>query len=339
MTTKRVSIRKVAERAGVSVSTVSLVLNGKGRISAETRKKVTAAADALGFIPDRTAAQLRSGKSTLLGLVINDISNPFFAELCAAFETGASEAGYLTVIANSNDDAERQRQLLESMIGLGVAGIVLCPAIGSRPETLDILGRKQVPYLICIRDIDDPRADFIGCDDFRAGRLAAEHLLALGHETIAFVGGSSDLSPWVGRVAGIRDAARARGRSVPDDLLRQGPPTRNFGRVAGADLFATRPDVTAVIAYNDLVASGVFIAARAAGLTIGAQVSIVGIDNLPESESAVPPLTTVEVYPRSVGRRAAMSLADAIARPDKGSERIVLTPQLIERCSTAPRPT
>ena len=335
MVRQRVSIKEVAEEAGVSASTVSLVLNGKGRISQATRNRVVAATNALGYIADRTAARLRSGKSTLLGLVINDISNPFFAELCAEFETAAFQAGYLTIIANSNDNAETQRQLLDEMLGMGVAGIVTCPAMASTQESFVMLRQEQIPYIVCVRDVDDESADFIGGDDFRAGSLAARYLFELGHRNIAFIGGISDLSPWKGRVAGLRDVAENCGVQIRKKWIVQGPPTRRFGQEIGLTLLTRHPEISAIIAYNDLVASGLYRAAREAGRVVGDDISIIGIDNLPEAGSAVPPLSSVELFPRSTGKRAASLLVESINGERTERERIVLKPRLIVRASTS----
>lgn len=320
------------------MSTVSLVMNGKGRISPLTRRRVQDAARALGFIPNRSAARLRSGKSTLLGLIVNDISNPYFAEMGAAFETEAFKTGYLTVLANSNDEGDRQRQLLEAMVGLGVAGIVLCPAIGSSPKDFEVLAESRVPYLTCVRDVEDPMRDFVGTDDIRAGNLAAEHLLARGHREIAFVGGAPELSPWRGRLSGIREALVKQGLSMRETLVRTGPPTRQFGETVGIELLRNNPEVTAIIAYNDLVAGGVFVAARQLGRTIGSDISVMGFGNVPESVNLAPPLSTVEGYPRAIGRRAAQLLLAAMEHETAECQRVLLTPKLIERDSVASLP-
>ena len=333
---RRVSIKEVASAAGVSASTVSLVLNGKGRVSEATRKNVKATAAKLGFIVDRSAARLRSGHSSLVGLIVNDTSNPFFAELSAAFEVEAFSSGYLTIIANSNDDLERQRQLLEAMVGMGVEGLIICPAVGTVPEDLEVLRARNVPYLICVRDISDESTDFIGGDDYQCGLIATRHLLELGHERIAFIGGRPELSIFQRRYKGYLDAHEAAGIAPDAQLLRTGLPSRDFGATEAEGLLSLRPDVTAVLCYNDNIATGVCSAGRAMGRNIGENLSVVGIDNLPESEVTVPPLTTVEMYPRAVGRMAAETMKRLFAQgPDSNVKQVLLSPVLIERASTS----
>lgn len=338
MAENRINIKQVAERAGVSVSTVSLVLNAKGRISETTREKVKKAAKSLGFILDRRAAQLRSGRSNLLGLVVNDISNPFFAEMAAAMEVAAFGHGYLTIIANSNDDRDRQAQLLEAMVGLGVEGIIVSPAVGSTPEDLAVLRTHALPYVVAVRDIMDMDAVFIGGEDHQSGLLATRHLLGLGHKNIAFVGGLRELSSFQRRYAGYREALKSQGLSAREELTKLGMPTRIFGAEVGTDLLRDHPEVTAMFCYNDVVANGVCTAVRAADKTIGQDISIVSIDNLPESEAAVPPLTTVELYPRAIGRRATTTIVTALAKGKHSVERVFLAPELIIRKSSGPAP-
>ena len=329
------SIRDVAMRAGVSVSTVSLVLNGKGRISEATRKKVRDAANTLGFILDHSASKLRSGQSTLFGVIVNDFSNPFFAELSAALETEAFANGYLTVLANSNDDLHRQGKLIEAMVGLGVGGVVICPAAGSSSETFELIRARSLPYVICVRDLQDENADFIGADDYQCGVFASKHLVDLGHKNIAMIGGFQELATTRHRIAGFREVIDSRGLSVQKELILPGPPTLEFGREMAIRLVQSGQKFTAVFCYNDIVAVGVCAGLRSSGKKIAEDISVIGVDNLPESEAAFPALTTVEIYPRSIGRRSAEALIKALKNKSNRKEKVILPLQLIARASTA----
>jgi DNA-binding LacI/PurR family transcriptional regulator len=335
VTKQKISIREVAARAGVSVSTVSLVLNKKGRISEATRKKVRKAANALGFIRDHSASKLRSGQSTLFGAIVNDFSNPFFAELSAALETEAFGNGYLTVLANSNDNLDRQEKLIEAMVGLGVGGFVISPAAGSTPETFKLIRARSLPYVICVRDLQDEYADYIGVDDYQCGVLACRHLVDLGHKNISMIGGPRDLATTRQRVAGFREVLESEGLGIQKELILPGPPTLDFGREMAKQLVQSKQDFTAVFCYNDIVAVGVCAGLRDCGRIIGEDISVVGVDNLPESEAIFPALTTVEIYPRSIGQRSAQALINALKNKNDRKEKIILPLRLIIRASTA----
>jgi LacI family transcriptional regulator len=311
------------------------VLNGKGRISDATRKKVRKAADALGFILDHSASKLRSGQSTLFGVIVNDFSNPFFAELSAALETEAFASGYLTVLANSNDDLDRQHKLIEAMVGLGVGGFVISPAVGSSSETFELIRARSLPYVICVRDIRDENADYVGADDYQCGVLASSHLVELDHKNIAIIGGPWELATTRQRIAGFREVMDHHGLSVQQELILSGPPTLDFGREMTKQLVQSGENFTAVFCYNDIVAVGVCAGLRASGKKVAEDISVVGVDNLPESEAAFPALTTVEIYPRSIGKRAAEALIKALKDMSDRKEKIILSPKLIARESTA----
>ncbi|MDW4499945.1 LacI family DNA-binding transcriptional regulator [Sulfitobacter sp. D35] len=331
---KKVSIRQVAEHAGVSVATVSLALSGKGRISSDTVRQVKKSAATLGFIPNRSASRLRSGRSLLIGLVVNDIANPFFAELSADVEAHASENGYLSVIANTNDDIEKQASVIETMIGQGVAGFIIVPADTSTPDTFQVIRDHDMPYVLCVRDIGDGKADFIGFDNFTAGVMAAEHLVEKGHRTFAFVGGRLSVDNFRRRLDGVRHALARHGLTLPDNCVREGVPSRAIGLAETGDLLASGAEFTALICYNDFVAVGAYAALNQAGRTIGEDVAVVGFDNVPESESLSPPLTTIELYPRAIGNRSARALIDAVNGSSGPHERVYLAPELISRSST-----
>jgi DNA-binding LacI/PurR family transcriptional regulator len=331
---KRVSIKQVAEHAGVSVATVSLVLNDKGSISPRTRKQVRKSAQALGFILNKSASRLRSGKSLLIGLIVNDIANPFFAELSADVESVAAEAGYLSVLANTGDDGERQKSVIETMIGQGVAGFIISAASDSDASSFKVIQDHGIPYVLCVRDVQDYSADFIGFDNFRAGLIAAEHLLERGHERLAFIGGVETNANRQRRLDGVRDVLQRRGLSLDKNLDIAGPATRQFGSDAASRVLENAPDISAIVCFNDFVAIGAYSALNNADKGIGRDVALIGFDNVPESAAWTPPLTTVELFPRAIGARAAKALIEKIYHPEQSAERIYLTPQLIVRQST-----
>ncbi|MXU64355.1 LacI family DNA-binding transcriptional regulator [Oceanomicrobium pacificus] len=333
MQKKRVSIKQVAEHAGVSAATVSLVLNDKGSISEETRRQVRRSAKALGFILNKNAARLRSGRSLLIGLIVNDISNPFFAELSANVELEAAGAGYLSVMANTQDDLARQQSVIETMIGQGVAGLIISAATGSDGSAFDVIREHGIPFVLCVRDLPGYGADFVGFDNFEAGVLAGRRILGAGRRNIAFIGGAADNTNRIGRFEGVKYAMR---QADPDLTLLAdlaGPATRQFGDEAATDLLNRMPDVEGIVCFNDYVAIGAYAAIHAAGRKVGSDVAVIGFDNVPESAAWNPPLTTVELFPRAIGGRAAKTLLDKIAHENAAPERVRLTPQLFPRKS------
>ncbi|MEV8466992.1 LacI family DNA-binding transcriptional regulator [Fluviibacterium sp. DFM31] len=333
MQKKRVSIKEVAEHAGVSAATVSLVLNDKGSISDKTRKQVRKSAKELGFILNKSASRLRSGQSLLIGLVVNDISNPFFAELSANVETEAANAGYLSVIASTQDNVETQKFVIETMIGQGVAGLIISSATGSDEADFEVIRKHGIPYVLCVRELPGYAADFIGFDNFQAGVMAGEHILDRGYRDIAFVGGFADNTNRISRREGVKYAMRRRDPDLAlvRDLV--GPATRQYGHDATLELLAQSPDTSAIVCINDYVAIGAYAALKEKGREVGADVAVIGFDNVPESAAWNPPLTTVELFPRSIGSRAAKALVEKIRDNQRPPERIYLAPKLVVRDS------
>lgn len=331
----KISIKDVARRAGCSNATASYALNDSGRVAKQTREKVLKAANELGFIPDHSAIRLRTGRSNLIGAIINDINNPFFAELVSEFEVEAWNAGFLTVLATSQDDPERQRHIIESMVSQGVAGVVISPVHGSDVDVLRPFRQRSIPYLVCVRDIDDKDAGLVAADDFRAGVIAGRHALAMGHRRIAFVGGYEHTATWQRRVAGIHEAIVESGReSVTVDVYpgSEGP---EYGAKVVHSLVGNDAAPTLIVGLNDDTAIGAYLAARELGLGIGRQLSVIGFDNIPQSASLSPAMTTVELFPRTMGRRCAEQLTRILGGGQNEAEAIKISPVLVERGSVA----
>jgi len=334
----KITITEIARAAEVSSATVSLVLNGKGRISEGTRAKVSKAMQELGFIRDQGAANLRLGGSKLIGVVVNDISNPFFAELTAALEQTVSPGGFMLIVANSADDPARQRELLLAMVGHGVAGLVVSPSAGTMHADFAFIKRREIPCVICVRELAGIGMDFVGTDDFSAACLAVEHLFELGHRRIAFVGGVPSTTTWSFRQAGFRQAMHRLGAPVDEELILPGPTNRDFGRQVARRLLSLPERLTAVLCFNDIVAIGLCAGLHEAGVEVGRQVSVVGFDNLPESEAWPPPLTTVEVYPRGLGAETGRLLLRRLEGQSGSVVNQRLAPKLIVRRSTGAVP-
>lgn len=331
MRRKRGGIKEIARSLNVSAATVSLALNGKGRVSDAMRKRVAEEAERLGFIPDQNAISLRLGRSRLFGLIVTDLTNTFFAELNADLERVLYEAGYLAVVGNSYDSVERQRALVDSMVGLGAAGFVIIPAADTPASAFESVRRLELPYAICVRDIGDQAAPFVGPDDHRAGYLVARYLLSKGHQGLAFVGGHASTLSFQHRINGINDALR-EASLAPMQMVLAGSPNRQFGHDAVPALMNARQRFTAVLSYNDLVATGIYSGLAKRGLRAGKDLALAGFDNIPEAAGLMPPLTTVDMKPREIGHQAGMLVLDAQLGV-RDTKRHYVQPTLIVRAS------
>ncbi|WP_119307927.1 LacI family DNA-binding transcriptional regulator [Cohaesibacter haloalkalitolerans] len=331
---QKVTVSDIAKRAGVSTATVSNTMNGTGRVSEMTRVKVKQAMEELGFVRDYTAAKLRTGRSRLVGVLVQDIANPFYGEFSASFEAALSNEGYLPIIANIGEDKERQSTLLAEVIAHGVAGIIVSPSANTEVDDLERTFAHEIPVVTFVREIENADFDFVGVDDYRCGELAAKQFLRDAHSQFAVIGGLESSSTGRLRVKGFVDTLHKA--DIPDHsiVVKQGPQSRNFGREAAVELSETEAPFTAVFCHNDIVAMGATAGFLSRGRVIGEDLSLIGCDNLPEANIWNPPLTSVETYSRSVGKIAAELIISRI-NGDTGKHRTVrLEPKLIERQST-----
>jgi len=289
---RRPTILDVAAKAGVSKSTVSLVLQRSPQVKADTAKAVREAMSELGYVYNRAAANLRSSALGLVGLVINDLRNPFFTEFATTLQMTLAAQGYATVISNSDEDATLQAKLVASMIEHGVSAFVISPTYGNGPDTFDQIARAGVPCLQVLRKADD-RLDlfpFASFDYASGSAAAARHLFDVGAKRIAFVGGLEDRAITIERMAGYRAVIAEQGQGP---LSIHGRPTRAFGVEAAQMLLSQHPDVDAAIAFNDLVALGMLSGFAKAGVWVGGDFRLVGFDDIEECAQAWPQPSSV----------------------------------------------
>lgn len=334
----RVTLKDVAAIAGVSRATVSLVLRKSPLVKDVTRAKVDAAMAELGYVYNRRAANLRSGASRTVGLVLCEITTPNYSQLTAGIDDVLDGEGYMAFITNTAEDAERQRGVLLRMQEHGVDGIVVVAAEHTRADALEDGHCAGMPCVLAQRRVDGFPADYVG-PDYAAGMdLVTEHLISLGHRHIAFVGGVRRIAPLSERLDGFQRALRRHrlksGPIVPCAVL-----DRTSGYEAGRTLFAHGDIPTAVVCYNDIVAFGVMLAVIERGLTPGTDVAVVGCDDVAEAALHRPALTTFTTDPRVVGREAARLLLRRIDTPGLPREEIVVAPRLVirESCGAAGR--
>jgi LacI family transcriptional regulator len=289
---RRPTIINVAQKAGVSKSTVSLVLQNSPSVRAETREAVRQAISDLGYVYNRAAANLRSAKAGLIGLVINDLRNPFFTEFATSLQMALSARGYATVVANTDEDPAVQAQVVGAMIEHDVAALIISPAYGDDNATFAAIARSGVPAMQVLRKVDG-RIDlfpFAAPDYEKGGELATQHLVQSGATRIAFVGGLDDREVTRARMLGYNTLLAGSGQQP---LVLPGRASRAFGRDAAKRLAADHPDVDAVICFNDLVALGLLSGCAEIGRPVGPEFRIVGFDDIEECALTHPTLSSV----------------------------------------------
>jgi LacI family transcriptional regulator len=292
MMTRRPTILDVAAAAGVSKSTVSLVLQGSRQVKRETREAVQKAMADIGYVYNRAAANLRASSVGLVGLVIHDLRNPFFTEFATTLQMTLATQGYTTVIANSGEDPVLQAKLVGSMVEHGVSALVVSPAYGDGAGTFDQLARAGLPALQVLRQVD-PRTDlfpFASFDYAAGGAEAARHLIGLGARNIAFVGGQEDSAVTQERMSGYRSELLAAGL---DPIVAHGRTSRAFGVSMAETILTDFPQADATICFNDLVALGLMSGFARAGRSIGRDFRLVGFDDIEECALAWPQLSSV----------------------------------------------
>jgi LacI family transcriptional regulator len=328
----RTTVKDIARHAGVSPATVSLVLRKSPLVARTTREKIESSIDSLGYVYDRAAANLRTGRTHTIGLIVCEITNPFYAELTAGIDDALDRAGWVAFLANTAESPARQDRFIERMREQRVDGLLLSPAEGTEADTVERLRRHGMPVVQVLRRVGRGKADHVGAD-FRLGMtLAAEHLIRLGHKRIAFVGGGRRASPARDRATAYRETLARYG--LPLGPVVNCPPTREYGARAVGDLVrGRRDDPTAILCFNDLCAFGVMLGLADRGLTVGRDVAVIGFDNIGEAAHHRPALTTIDIGARHIGEEAARLLVRRIGSPRGAPESVILPPRLIVRSS------
>lgn len=289
---RRPTIIDVAHHAGVSKSTVSLVLQNSLAVRAETRAAVHRSIAELGYVYNRAAATLRSSNAGLIGLVINDLRNPFFAEFATSLQMALAARGYAAVVANTDESPALQARVVGAMIEHGVAALIVSPAYGEDDTTFAAIARAGVPTMQVLRKADRRTGlfPFAAPDYERGGRLATEHLVQSGATRIAFLGGLDGREVTRARMSGY-NAVLARTEQEP--LFLPGRAARAFGRDAAARIASEHPEVDAVICFNDLVALGLLSGCAEIGRAVGPGFRIIGFDDIEDCALTFPTLSSV----------------------------------------------
>lgn len=323
-------IKAVAARAGVSVGTVSNVLNRPDAVSEATRARVEAAMAELSFVRNSAAGALRRGRSAALGLVVLDIGNPFFTELARGVDDEIRPKGYGLLLCSSDESASRQEAHLRFLEEMRVGGVLLSPVAGHSRQSKQL--RERGTPVVSVDASGGRGTCSVSVDDRRGGEIAGSHLLAAGRRRIAWVTGPTGIRQTAERAAGLDDAVRMAGVGVVRTVVL--PALRGAaGHDAVPEILRCRPD--AVLCANDVVALGVLRGLLAAGVDVPGDIALVGYDDIEFAATAAVPLTSVRQPARALGRSAAALLLEELTAPDSHRHQQVLyTPELVIRAST-----
>ena len=331
----RRSIRDVAELAGVSVGTVSNVLNKPSLVAQETRAKVEAAIATLGFVRNGSARQLRAGTSRTVGAIVLDISNPFFTDVARGVEDRLAEDDFILILASSDERLEKERRYLRLLEEQGVQGVLISPA----DDDLDWLDEtRNRGTAVVLLDRTSPGASMcsVAVDDIKGGELAAAHLASLGHRRIGFVNGSTKIRQCADRRKGVRKALRSAGLPVADALVEVTVNSLNAdgGEDGLEQLLRLSDPVTAILCVNDVSALGVLRGLRRRNIKVPDEMAVVGYDDVEFAAVLTTPLTSIRQPRYQIGRAAAeLLLAEAGSR-DHQHEQVLFQPELVVRESS-----
>ena len=324
----RVTIKDVARQAGVSTSTVSLVLNNKPvSISQETRNAVLTAARELNYRPNQLAVSLVTQKSKTLGLIIPDNSNLFFAQLSKHIEIAANQAGYTLIYGNSNDSVRTDLHYLHIFGDRGVDGIIIAPSVFGAPDEywscLSFIYSLKLPVVFVDRAMQESNLPSILPDNFTGGYLATRHLLDQGHRVVGCCTGPANLESCVQRLNGYRKALEEYGIAFNPALIYQGDFSTESGQKALPYLLGQ--NITAVFAFNDMMAFGLYKELHSFNLSVPGDLSIVGFDDIFFAEIIQPPLTTVA---QPIAEMAASVVEKLVSQIEYPSREINAVPQM-----------
>lgn len=334
----KTTLKDVAARAGVHASTASRALNPETRsmVTGEVVRRVTEAAVALGYRPNPIASSLRTNRTLTVGVVIPDLTNSLFPPIIRGIEDTLATAGYTAIIANTDNDSERERISVERMRERRVDGLILATA-RRRDGVIDSFREENLPVVLINRTVDRTGVACIINDDVLGIKLVVEHIAELGHRDIAFVGGPRGLSTSDARHRGFIAAMRAAGLKPEPALMYSADAFRDPAGLAACETLLRRGrPFTAVIAANDLLALGCMDALAAQGLSCPRDVSLTGYNDLPNLHRISPPLTTVRISHYHMGARGAETLLELIRNDHAPVQKLVLEPELVVRGSTAP---
>ena len=333
MSRSRITIRDVATHAGVSHQTVSRVINHSEQVTSETRERVKATIKELGYRPSRLAQSMVTQKTRTIGLVVADITNPFYFEVARGVQDTALAQGYNVFVCNTDDNPQGEQDVLTLLASQEVDGVILSTASSSDEELL-AFAENYKPLVVINRDIDHPKASLVNVDICKGAKLAVEHLIDRGHTRIAMLSHEGHPPDKVRRVLGYRETLEAHGIMPNDEWLLLASPNLRGGYDATQKLLKAHPEITAIFTYNDLMAIGALRGCHDMGLRVPQDCAIMGFDDIKFSAMTQPSLSSISFDKYAVGQTAMMRLLEMFEEPDVIYESIHLDVGLIIREST-----
>jgi LacI family transcriptional regulator len=327
------TIRDVAAVAGVSAATVSRVMNGKADVAADLRQRVLAAVKELGYRRNGPARSLRTRAAMVLGIIISDITNPFFTAVVRGAEDQAQLAGYSVVLANADEDVAKEARYLEVAADEQMAGVLLSPA-SPRQTSIDVLAERGIPVVTIDRRLTAAAVDSVTVDNHSAAGKATQHLIAQGCRRVGLVAGPVQTTTGASRLAGYRAALRAAGRTVDPSLIGYADFRTEGGYAATRQLLRQRQPPDGLLFSNNLMTVGGLRAIAEAGLAVPGDIAIVGFDDAIWTTALTPPLTVVAQPTYEIGQTAAQLLLRRIEGEKFPPRRVVLRAELIVRASS-----
>ena len=337
---RRITIADVAEKAGVSMMTVSRAINNKGEISEETRQRILGIAQEMGYRPSGLARGLATQRTETIGLVVPDIANPFFSQIAKGVENVARVHSYNVFLLNTDEDVDREMAALNSLWEKQVDGLILC---SSRLNQEQLTARlERFPFTILVNRFLETAVSGVctlNVDDESGAKKAVDHFIASGHRHIAFVAGPQYSLSSQQRLAGYQASLNNHGRPFRKELIKHCVPDTDGGYAAAMALLTNYGEVTAVFAFNDLTATGVIRACADLGRRIPDDVAIIGVDDIPLASLVTPALSTLRISKRELGSSAMRILTQLMQGQQllEGCYQII-TPELVLRQSTAAIP-
>ncbi|KRN02839.1 ribose operon repressor [Levilactobacillus senmaizukei DSM 21775 = NBRC 103853] len=332
--TRKVTIRDLAEAAGVSVTTVSQILNGKGeRFSLDTRRRVHQLQEEMGYVPDFNARNLIMKSAQTIGVLVPNLGNPFFSMFIRGVQETSRQRHFIPLIFGANHDEELEGYYLQELIKRAVDGLIIASASITGEAIDNILKKNGIPYLL-IDQNGGPSLDRIHVDDEQGGQLAANHLLYLGHRQLAVVMPDKPTQNLVIRLNGFKERLAEAGITLPDEAIIHSPMTKLGGYQATDAVLNQHP--TAVFAINDETALGLIRGLHEKGLNVPADISVLGYDDIDLDEYVVPKLSSIHQPMVTMGQQATEMLINRIQDQHQAAQSLALPVTLRQRESTSP---
>lgn len=328
------TLKDVARKADVSVSTVSRVFNNSDKVRPATREHVREVAEDLGYRPSRVARRLRleNGKANLIGLVIPDIQNPFFADITRGVEDVARDRDYALILSNSDEDPDKQRIAVDILMTEDVDGVIV-PPVSANDSEVQRLVESDIAVVCVDRLLRDTRVDTIISDNRKGAHEAVSHLIDQGHERIGFIGGIPQISTSTERREGYEQALRDHGLPIDNELIKEGDSRRELGRHLTEQLLKLDCPPTALFTGNNLTTLGALSALNMHDVLVPDEMALVGHDDVPWAMALNPPPTVIDQPAYEIGRRAAEILFERFEDPGRAPTVVTLQPRLVVRQS------